>query len=89
MRKIISYLLILLFSFSLIGCESSTPYGSCVGITDDRDPNLIYKTSVRNAILGIVFVEMLFPTVIWLASETSCPVGQKMTNNSEYKLQNN
>jgi hypothetical protein len=32
---------------------------------------------VRNAVLSVIFVEMIFPPIVMLASETYCPVGKK------------
>ncbi len=48
-----------------------------VGTMDDKDPNLTYKVSVHNAVLSAIFVEMIFPPIVMLASETYCPVGKK------------
>lgn len=61
----------------LTGCTSRTEYGECIGIADDKDPNLVYKVSAWNLILGVIFIEAIVPPVIVLANETSCPVGRK------------
>ena len=60
-----------------VSCTSQTEYGSCIGIADDRKPNLEYKLSIKNAVLGIVFLETIIVPVWVLADETYCPVGVK------------
>ena len=76
MKKIIVSLLILC-CLALQGCESATAFGPCVGITDDKDPNLIYKPSILNIVLGILFIEVIVPPVVVVVNEFSCPVGRK------------
>jgi hypothetical protein len=61
----------------LSGCTSSTQYGSCIGIADDKNPNLEYKLSAWNTFLAIVFSETIVVPIVVLANETSCPVGVK------------
>jgi hypothetical protein len=70
--------LILGLSLLFAGCESSTQFGKCVDIAkDNADPKLEYELSAHNVILGIVFVEMVFPPLIVALSETYCPTGIK------------
>ena len=61
----------------LSGCTSSTQYGSCIGIADDKEPNLQYKLSVWNTFLAIIFSETIVVPIVVLANETYCPVGVK------------
>jgi hypothetical protein len=61
----------------LAGCSSSTPYGQCVGLGDEKDPKLVYKPSVRNLIVGAVFVELIAPPIIVAVDEFYCPIGKK------------
>jgi hypothetical protein len=61
----------------LTGCTSSTQYGSCVGIADDKAPNLQYKLSIWNTFLAIVFSETIIVPIVVLVNETYCPVGVK------------
>ena len=70
-------LLIALAALFLVGCTTRTQYGECIGLGDDRNPELHYKVSVWNAFLGIVFVETVIVPVIVLVDETFCPVGKK------------
>lgn len=72
-----SVLLAAIVALALAGCETETRFGQCVGITDDKDPTLVYRLSARNVILGIVGFEMIFPPVLVLASETYCPVAKR------------
>ena len=59
------------------GCQSETKYGKCVGVDDPKEPNLIYKISVRNAILSIVFIETLITPIVVVVNELECPVAFK------------
>ena len=73
MRMIIIMILVAM----LAGCTSSTQYGQCVGIVDERDPNLVYKLSAQNMAVAIIFFELIAPPIIVLADELYCPVGVK------------
>lgn len=61
------------------GCQGRTEYGECLGIQDDNlmKPNLEYRVSVRNTVLGVIFFQSIFAPVIWLAADFRCPVGYK------------
>jgi len=61
----------------LCGCESKTEYGPCIGIVDERNPNLEYRLSIQNTVIGVICSETIFVPVIVLANETFCPVGVK------------
>lgn len=83
LRSISLALVLLLASATISGCRSSTEYGDCVGAfdTDERNPDLSYKVSKRNVILGALFFEFFFiPPAIVLAEETFCPVARKTHN---------
>jgi len=58
----------------LTACESQRPNGRCVGLNGDPEPGVKYEYSVRNVILGLVFVEMVVPPVIVVLKELKCPV---------------
>lgn len=72
--KRLSVALILLAS-TLSGCASRTDYGQCVGLGDKQNPNLYYKVSARNLVVGIVFIELIVPPIIVATDEFYCPVG--------------
>lgn len=63
----------------LCGCQTYTQYGSCIGAFDDRNPKLQYKVSVRNAVVAVVFIEMIVPPIKVIVDESLCPVGPKVT----------
>ena len=73
MKKIIALMLVVL----LTGCTSNTEFGLCVGIGEDKNPNLVYKVSAWNVALGILFFELILPPVFVAADEFYCPVGVK------------
>lgn len=70
-------LIFLSLMLALSGCTSRTSVGECVGAFDERDPHLIYKLSIWNTFLAVFFVELVVPTIVVIADETSCPVGRK------------
>lgn len=70
-------LLISLLLLTIAGCTSSTKYGDCVGIGDEKDPSLVYKVSTWNIIVGIFGIELIAPPVIVLVDEFYCPVRKK------------
>ena len=70
-------LAVILMVVMLSACTTHTEYGQCIGIGDDKKPDLEYKLDVWNTFLGIVFFETLFTPIVVLANETYCPVGKK------------
>jgi len=77
--QFLSSILLCLALLTSVGCfDKTTSYGKCIGVFDDRKPNLEYKLSVWNGINGILWSELLFiPTLYWLADFTFCPVDKK------------
>jgi hypothetical protein len=73
MKKIIA----LMLATMLVGCASHTEYGPCVGIGEDKNPNLVYKISTQNLIVAIFFFQLIAPPVIVAVDEFYCPVGFK------------
>lgn len=69
------YLLVL--CLFLTACTSKTEFGDCIGIADDKKPDLVYKVSGWNIFIGILFAELIAPPIIVLAEEISCPVSKK------------
>lgn len=78
MRKILPLLLVASLPL-LAGCESERemPDGKveqCIGINDTPKPNIQYKFSAQNIIIGVIFFEMVAPPVIVALNELQCPV---------------
>jgi len=71
------FIVILLAAIMLSGCTSTTQFGQCIGIADDKNPELVYKLSVWNTFLAIVFSETIIVPIVVLVDETFCPVGTK------------
>jgi len=73
MKKFLVIMVLALLS----GCTTRTEYGQCVGVIEDRDPKLVYKLSIWNTVLAIVFSETIFVPIVVLANSTLCPEGTK------------
>lgn len=61
----------------LVGCESSTEFGECVGVVEEKNPALVYDISAWNIAMGVIFFEMVVPPLVVLLDELECPVGKK------------
>ena len=68
---------LLLCVLALGGCTSRTPHGECVGILEEREPELSYRASVWNIVLAVVFSETIVVPLVVVLDEHSCPVGRK------------
>jgi len=60
----------------LTGCASKTEFGDCVGLGDKQKPDLTYKVSVRNLVVGIIFFELIAPPIYVAVDQLYCPVGK-------------
>lgn len=68
--------IVIILAILLAGCASKTDFGPCVGINDKQDPALVYKISVRNLVVGIVFMELIAPPVYVVVDQLYCPIGK-------------
>lgn len=68
---------IICLTLLLVGCRASTEYGECIGVADDPQPELIYRWSKRNVIVGLIFSESLFVPGWVILFRLKCPVGKK------------
>ncbi len=59
----------------LAGCTSSTRYGDCVGVLEDKDPTLAYSADVGNIVLGILFFETVVVPAVVVLAQLECPTG--------------
>lgn len=59
------------------GCTSSTEYGECIGLADEKNPDLIYKVSAWNVFVAVVTFELIAPPIFVVVDETFCPIGRK------------
>jgi hypothetical protein len=64
-------------TLTLSGCTSSTEYGECVGITDQKDPTLRYEYNAGNVIVAVAFSETIIIPVIVIFSNLKCPIAKK------------
>ena len=80
MKKISSILVAAALTTSILissGCTEETSFGPCVGLDDEKNPDLVYNISTRNMILSVIFIETIFVPVIVALDETYCPVAKK------------
>jgi hypothetical protein len=47
---------------------------NCIGAFTDKPANVKYELSLRNAIVGVIFVETIIVPVVVVYKETLCPV---------------
>jgi hypothetical protein len=64
-------------AIALTGCTTKTEYGECIGVLQDKKPDLEYKLSGWNTFLAVVFSETIVVPIIVVANEHSCPVSKK------------
>lgn len=74
MKKII---VLAVFAAFLSGCTTKTEYGECIGVLQDKKPDLEYKLSIWNTVLAVVFSETVVVPIVVVANEHSCPVAKK------------
>ncbi len=75
--KLYAYIALAILCWSFSACTSSTEFGACVGVGDDKNPELVYKVSKWNAFLGIIFIETIIVPIWILVDETMCPVARR------------
>lgn len=68
------------FLLILSGCTSKTQYGDCVGITDEKDPTLVYHVDGLNVAVAVILSETIVVPIVVLASQLQCPVAHKENN---------
>jgi hypothetical protein len=72
-------LLILAVMVLLTGCRTEAEVNGkmypCVGTNSTRNPNLVYKMSTRNVVVGIIFIETIVVPVVTVLEYLECPVG--------------
>jgi hypothetical protein len=59
------------------GCTTRTEHGECIGVLQDKKPDLEYKLSGWNTFLAVVFSETIVVPIVVVADEFQCPVGKK------------
>ena len=74
MKKIIAIAAVALV---LTGCTTKTEYGECIGVLQDKKPDLEYKLSGWNTFLAIIFSETIVVPALVIANEHLCPVAKK------------
>ena len=59
-------------------CTSETPYGECIGITDEGRADTHYQLSGWNLALSIIFVGTVIVPVLWATTYAKCPTSRKI-----------
>lgn len=59
-------------------CKTETDFGSCIGIGDTGNPEVVYRTSTRNLILAIIFSETIVVPAVIVFTNIRCP--EALTN---------
>lgn len=75
LNKFKSLLAVLLLGVLLSGCRDSTQYGECIGLVNDKKPELVYEVSTRNVVMAVIFSETLMMPILVGAFYLYCPVG--------------
>ena len=68
---------ILILVILMSGCTTRTQYGPCIGVADDKNPELVYKVSAWNVFVGIMASGLIYPPISVAVDSTFCPVGRK------------
>jgi hypothetical protein len=74
MNKIILCALVAILA---AGCTTHTEYGECIGVLQDKKPDLEYKLSGWNTFLAVIFSETIVVPIVVVADDFQCPVGKK------------
>jgi hypothetical protein len=74
MNKIILCALVAILA---AGCTTRTEYGECIGVLQDKKPDLEYKLSGWNTFLAVIFSETIVVPIVVVADDFQCPVGKK------------
>jgi hypothetical protein len=61
----------------LTSCQTHTQYGECIGLADIRDPKTVYRVSIWNAFLAIIFVETVIAPVYIVGKRIECPAAKR------------
>lgn len=78
MENKMKFALLITILLTVSSCTSTTEFGECVGFDDeDRNPNLIYKVSVRNAFWSFLGIETIIAPILWATDFVYCPIGHK------------
>jgi len=75
--------LLLALMLTLSACTSHNQYGKCIGIADEGNPNLIYKTDVYNTVISFILIETIIVPIFWALDYAKCPIGHKPTTQPE------
>lgn len=68
---------VLLLALLITSCTSSTEFGECVGLNEEKQADLVYKYSSWNIAMGIIFSELVVPPIAVVLDALECPVGRK------------
>ena len=76
MKKTMMFALAATLALMSVGCTSETAYGDCVGLDDNKNPELVYEVDTGNIVVGALLVETLVAPVYIALEEVYCPIGK-------------
>jgi len=77
MKKFLTTMLLGLVLFAGTGCDSETSLGECVGVLEEKKPNLRYEYDAGNIILAVIFSQTLVVPAIVIFDSLECPVAKR------------
>jgi hypothetical protein len=76
-KRVVAFLVLFAVVAAATACTSSTKYGDCIGVNDTQSQKLRYRTSTKNIVLAVIFLETIIVPIVVVADELSCPVGPR------------
>lgn len=67
--------LLLVLALLCAACEQQRYGVPCVGVMDQKRPDVAYVYSTRNLLVGLVFSESIIVPAVVVAKGLECPVG--------------
>ncbi len=78
MKSIKMIALLLAVSIMSTACTFENEHGKCIGIVDAKEePGVKYEYHLWNLVVSAIFIEMIFPPIVWGLAAAKCPVSKK------------
>ena len=73
----------LILCTTLMGCTRTTDFGTCIGVNDTPKEGLVYKVSIWNVFLGIIFSETIVVPLVVVFDQFRCPVEREISTRKD------